>query len=229
MGVFLIMKITKEEAKRLVLNCAKKYQQNLLNKMLLVIYRDRYDNKIRFIEVIFHKRNYQHLTGLELIDKNGKVLRNQSLNFYRKCIENKLGLHEFRFRQDGTSQLKLTALPILMDVTKITKITGDYNNIKPYLFVDKVMGGVNFCLGLTLEDNVYVPSSALLENIKNLTDTPSQVLAILQKEITDTKYTNIKHVAKGLHLDKLILPDNIKELIDLEDYKQKQKITFPQQ
>ena len=223
------MKITKEEAKRLVLNCAKKYQQNLLNKMLLVIYRDRYDNKIRFIEVIFHKRNYQHLTGLELIDKNGKVLRNQSLNFYRKCIENKLGLHEFRFRQDGTSQLKLTALPILMDVTKITKITGDYNNIKPYLFVDKVMGGVNFCLGLTLEDNVYVPSSALLENIKNLTDTPSQVLAILQKEITDTKYTNIKHVAKGLHLDKLILPDNIKELIDLEDYKQKQKITFPQQ
>ena len=184
--------------------------------MLLVIYRDRLDNKIRFIEVIFHKRNYQHLTGLELIDNQGKVLRNQSVNFYRKCIENKLGLNEFKFRQDGTSQLKLTALPILMDITKITKITGDYNNIKPYLLVDKVIGGVNFCLGLTLEDNVYVPSSALLEDIKNLPNVPSQVLAILQKDINDIKYTNVKHVDKGLTLKNLTLPDNIKKMIDLE-------------
>ena len=138
------------------------------------------------------------------------------MNFYRKCIENKLGLNEFKFRQDGTSQLKLTALPILMDITKITKITGDYNNIKPYLLVDKVMGGVNFCLGLTLEDNVYVPSSALLEDIKNLTNIPSQVLAILQKDINDIKYTNVKHVAKGLTLKNLTLPDNIKKMIDLE-------------
>ena len=211
------MKITKEDARRLVLNCAKKYQQNLLNKMLLVIYRDRLDNKIHFIEVVFRKRNYQHLTGLELIDNDGKVLRNQSLNFYRKCIENKLSLNEIRFRQDGTTQLKLTALPILMDVTKITKITGDYNNLRPYLFVDKVMGGVNFCLGLSLENNIYVPSSALLEDIKNLTNTPSQVLAILQKDITDIKYTNVKHVAKGLSLEKLVLPDNIKKMINLEN------------
>lgn len=211
------MKITKEDARRLVLNCAKKYQQNLLNKMLLVIYRDRLDNKIHFIEVVFRKRNYQHLTGLELIDNDGKVLRNQSLNFYRKCIENKLSLNEIRFRQDGTTQLKLTALPILMDVTKITKITGDYNNLRPYLFVDKVMGGVNFCLGLSLENNIYVPSSALLEDIKNLTNTPSQVLAILQKDITDIKYTNVKHVAKGLSLEKLVLPDDIKKMINLEN------------
>lgn len=211
------MKITKEDARRLVLNCAKKYQQNLLNKMLLVIYRDRLDNKIHFIEVVFRKRNYQHLTGLELIDNNGKVLRNQSLNFYRKCIENKLSLNEIRFRQDGTTQLKLTALPILMDVTKITKITGDYNNLRPYLFVDKVMGGVNFCIGLSLENNIYVPSSALLEDIKNLTNTPSQVLAILQKDITDIKYTNVKHVAKGLSLKKLTLPTDIKKMIDLEN------------
>ena len=73
-----------------------------------------------------------------------------------------------------------------------------------------MLGGVNFCLGLTLEDNVYVPSSALLEDIKNLTNVPSQVLAILQKDINDIKYTNVKHVAKGLTLKNLTLPDNIK-------------------
>ena len=91
------MKFTKEDARRRVLNCAKQYQQRLLNKKLIIIYREKKDNVIRYIEVVFHERNYQHLTGLELIDKKGNVLRNQSMNFYRKCIENKLSVEELRF------------------------------------------------------------------------------------------------------------------------------------
>lgn len=201
-----------------MLNCAKQYKQRLLNKKLLIIYRDRQDNIIRYIEVIFHERNYQHLTGLELIDKNGNVLYNQSKNFFRKCIENKLGLEEFRFKQDGTTQLKLAALPMLLDVSKITKITGDYNNIRPYLYVDKVMGGVNFCLGLSRENDVYVPSSALLEDIKKLTGAPSQVLAILEKDINDDIYCRVKHVAKGVNLNKVVMPQEIKEMICLDSY-----------
>ena len=201
-----------------MLNCAKQYKQRLLNKKLLIIYRDRQDNIIRYIEVIFHERNYQHLTGLELVDRNGNVLCNQSKNFFRKCIENKLGLEEFRFKQDGTTQLKLAALPMLLDVSKITKITGDYNNIRPYLYVDKVMGGVNFCLGLSRENDVYVPSSALLEDIKKLTGAPSQVLAILEKDINDDIYCRVKHVAKGVNLNKVVMPQEIKEMICLDSY-----------
>lgn len=212
------MKFTKEDARRMVLNCAKQYQQKLLNRKLIIIYRERQDKIIRYIEVVFYERNYQHLTGLELIDGNGNVLRNQSLNFYRKCIENKLGLEEFRFKQDGTTHLKLAALPVLMDVTRITKITGHYNNVRPYLLVDKVMGGVNFCLGLSKEGNVYVPSSALLEDIKKLTDAPSQVLAILEKDIDTDIYSTVKHVAKGLNLNNIVLPEEIKGMINLDDY-----------
>ena len=77
------MKFTREEARRRVLNCAKQYQQKLLNKKLLIIYRERENNEIRYIEVMFHERNYQHLTGLELVNRTGNVLRNQSINFYR--------------------------------------------------------------------------------------------------------------------------------------------------
>lgn len=212
------MKFTKEDARKRVLNCAKIYQQKLLNKKLLIIYRERKDNVIRYIEVIFYERNYQHLTGLELLDSEGNVLHNQSINFYRKCIENKLGLDEFQFKQDGTTHLKLVALPALMDVTKITKITGDYNNIRPYLFVDKVIGGVNFCLGLCKELEAYVPSSALLEDIKKLTDAPSQVLAILEKGFEEDIYSKIRHVAKGLNLIKVNLPDEIMRMIDLSNY-----------
>ncbi len=212
------MKFTKEDARRRVLNCAKQYQKNLLNKKLIIIYRERRDNAIRHIEVVFQEKNYQHLTGIELIDENGNLLHNQSMNFYRKCIENKLGLEEIRFKQDGTTHLKLAALPALMDITKITKITGDYNNVRPYLFVDKVMGGVNFCLGLSKEEDVYVPSSALLEDIKRLTDAPSQVLAILEKERDEEIYSIVKHVAKGLNLNNIVLPDVIDNMISLENY-----------
>ena len=189
-----------------------------MNKKLLIIYRERQDNVIRYIEVVFLARNYQHLTGLELIDKDGNVIHNQSMNFFRKCIENKLGIDEFQFKKDGTTHLKLLALPILMDVTKITKITGDYNNVRPYLYVDKVMGGVNFCLGLSKEEKVYVPSSALLEDIKKLTEAPSQVLAIMEKDMDEEIYVRVKHVAKGLNLKNVRLPDEINNMISLENY-----------
>lgn len=217
------MKYTKEEARRKVLNCAKQYQNKLLNKKLIIIYRERKDNQIHYIEVAFYDRNYQHLTGLELIDKEGNILQHQSKNFYRKCIENKLSIKEFQFKKDGTTHLKLAALDCLTDISKITKITGDYNGVRPYLYVDKIMGGVNFCLGLSKEDNTYVPSSALLEDIKKLTDAPSQVLAILQKDFNDTIYSTVKHVAKGLDLNNITLPDEIRKLISLEHYVYKGK------
>lgn len=127
-------------------------------------------------------------------------------------------LEEFRFKKDGTTHLKLAALPVLMDVTKITKITGDYNNIRPYLFVDKVMGGMNFCLGLSRENNIYVPSSALLEDIKRLTDAPSQVLAIMEKSIDTDIYSIVKHVAKGLNLNHITLPEEINSMVNLDNY-----------
>ena len=126
-----------------------------------------------------------------------------------------MALEEFRFKHDGTSQLKLVALPALMD---ITKIIGDYNNVRPYLFVDKVIGGVNFCLGLSRENDIYVPSSALLEDIKKLTDTPSQVLAIMEKDMDADTYTIVKHVAKGLNLNNITLPDEIRNMINLDGY-----------
>ena len=94
---------------------------------------------------------------------------------------------------------------------------------RPYLYVDKLIGGVNFCLGLSKEDDAYVPSSALLENIKTLTDAPSQVLAIFEKGVNDRIYSTVKHVAKGLNLNNITLPEEIKKLISLENYVYKGK------
>lgn len=199
------------------MNCAKMYQSRFLNRKLLVIYRDRTDNAIRDIEITFYERNYQHLTGLELVDANGHVVRGQSANFYRKCVENRLSLKEIGFREDGATHLKLAALPALMDLTKISRITGDYNRGQPRLKVDKVMGGVNFCLGLSRSGKEYVPSSALLKDIKRLSDNPSQVLAILEKEKDGEAYHTVRHVAKGLNLYNLHLPVEISGKISLDE------------
>lgn len=211
------MKYTIEQARKIVLNCAKLYRSRLLNRNLLIIYRDRSDHTLHDIEITFYERNYQHLTGLELVDAQGHVIRGQSVNFYRKCAENRLSTKEIRFRADGTAQLKLTALPFLMDLTKITRIAGDYNWRQPYLKVDKVLGGVNFCLGLSRSGGTYVPSSALLKDIKKLSDNTSQVLAILEKNCSEKFYTKLRYTARGVDFSSLCLPDEIAAGILLPD------------
>jgi len=65
-------------------------------------------------------------------------------------------------RSDGTTQLKLEALTAITKFTSITKIVGDSNNNQPYLYVEKVVGGVNLCLGLRIDEKMheFVPVSA---------------------------------------------------------------------
>ncbi len=61
---------------------------------------------IKHIEVVFLARNYQHLTGLNMIDEAGKLLDHHSEFFYKKCVEKKLSCDEIVMRMDGTTQLK---------------------------------------------------------------------------------------------------------------------------
>ncbi len=211
---------TKEEARRIVMNCAKTYNEKLLDKKFIIIYRDRVDNTIKFFEIYFGKENYQHLTGIELIDTNGNVRKHVAELFYDKCLKNQLGKNEIQFKKDGTTNLKLQALPVMMKIQTVTKITGGYNGDRPYLIADKIAGNVNFCLGLIKDSNndYYVPSSSLLEDIKKLTREQSQVLAILSKESSENTYKNIRHVAKGLNLSKLNVPKEIVDIISLKNY-----------
>ena len=214
---------TLEEARRIVMQCAKQYQANLLDKQFILIYRDRNDNKVKALEIKFEKGNYQHLTGIEMIDNEGNVREHVSELFYSKCLNNQLAKDEIQFKKNGTTNLKLLALPVMMGIHKVTKIAGDFNYSRPYLVADKVIGNVNFCLGLRHADEYYVPVSALLEDIKQLTNVQSQVLAILSRESGEERYTNIRHVAKGLNLNNLNLPEDIMKKISLENYVSKNR------
>lgn len=212
-----------EEARRIVMQCAKQYQTNLLGKQFMLIYRERNDNQVKDIEFRFEKGNYQHLTGIEMIDENGDIREHVSELLYSKCLNNQLAKDEIRFKKNGTTNLKLLALPVMMDLHKVTKIAGDFNYSRPYLVADKVIGNVNFCLGLRRADEYYVPASVLLEDIKKLTNVQSQVLAIFSREAGEERYFNIRHVAKGLNLNNLVIPEDIAERISLESYAPKEK------
>lgn len=212
-----------EEARKIVMDCAKQYEKNLLNKNFIIIYRDKLSNQIKDLEVFFGKENYQHLTGIELIDEDGNIREHVSKLFFEKCIKNTLSKKEFQMKKDGTTNLKLQALPTIMEIHKVTKIAGDFDYSRPFLVADKVVGNINFCLGLKCINKFFVPVSALMENIKSITTNQSQVLAILSKETADLIYSNIRHVAKGLNLNNLVIPENIKSKITLENYVFKSK------
>lgn len=209
------MNFTNKEAVAKVVKFAREYKNTLANTKILVIYRDRNSNNIRYMEIIFRPSNFQHLTGLLLIDKQGKVKRNCSVEFYHKCTGNNLKDKEIMFKPDGTTPLKLDALSSIMDLTKITRIVGDYNNTKKWLDADMVVGGVNYCLAVSRQnDNTFFPRSGLLEDIRQVSKQSSQVLAIYQKNISEkNKYKTIRYIAKGLNLKKINYPDEIKKII----------------
>ena len=216
-----MIKYSLNEARSIAIKCAVMYEEKLNNRQFIIIYRDRETNLVRHIEMVFQSKNYQHLTGLLFVDENGNTLSERSEYFYRKCLRKKLANNEIAFKTDGTTYLKLEALPIIIRFTSISKITGDSNNRQPYLYVDRIIGGVNFCMGLRFDDKIsqYVPVSAMQRNIKELTDKPSQILAIMERQYGDTDiYRTIRHVSKGIDLSRITLPDDISSVICLDDY-----------
>ena len=156
------------------------------------------------------------------MDRYGHIRHHVADLFYEKCANNRLRKDEIKLRADGTTNLKLAALPIMMEIQKVTKIEGDYNHRRPYLIADKLIGNVNFCLGLLQAEGkiYYVPASTLLEDIKKLTDSPSQVLAILSKGKGEEKYSTVRHVTKGLDFQKLCLPMSISRTISAELFRE---------
>ena len=84
-------------------------------------------------------------------------------------------------------------------------------------------GTTNYCLGFSKEGKYYMPSSCLLEDIRNLGDHPSQILAVLSKNnnASEQVYSEIRYVAKGVPLNKIKMPNNLNQMINLSNYKEK--------
>ena len=62
-----------------------------------------------------------------------------------------------------------------------------HSDIRPKLALDRIAGTANYCLGFEKDGRYFVPSSCLLEDVRNLGEHPSQILAIMSKNTEEKK------------------------------------------
>ena len=225
----VIMGITRSEVVRIIIKEGKTYKEQLANTALFVLYRDRMDNLLKGIEIEFLPDQFQHLTGLAMVEINKEtgeriVKDHSALEFYHRCTSMPyITEEEIQIRNPGIIDLKMMALPYLTQITKITKMAGPYDQtIKKDLAADYIVGGKQCCIGISKypDKDSFFPRSCLKEDITKITSYTSQVLAIFQTELPLGKslYKKIRYVAKGLNLNYLMFPECIKEKISLENY-----------
>lgn len=202
--------MNKKEAIEIILNSAKIYHESLENKKIMIIFVSK-QRRVEYIEAIFLPRHFLHLTGIKITNSDIK----SSTEFYHLCLKNQLRISDFEFNSNGTTPLKLKTLPQILKIHKVTKMIGDYNNIKPYLSTQKIAGGIHACLGFKQEENYYIPNTALCEDIRNVTNIQSRVISILIRNIKDLKYKEITYISKDYSLEKILKNPEVKEKIDI--------------
>lgn len=199
----------KQEALRIIHNCALEYKDNLVNKNIIFI--TLCNGSIAFFETAYLPRNFLHLTG---VNSNLK-----SVDFYDLAVRDRLNERDFHFNSDGTTNQKLMILPKLMKIHMIARMVGDYDNSKSLLITDKIAGTVGAAMGFTKngenESSLYVPNTALNTDMRLITRKPvKRVAMIFIKNKYDDRYYELTYIAKGLTFDLLELHSNIKTKID---------------
>ena len=186
---------TKLDAIKVICNAAKTYHKKLANRNFLIIYKNRSNNAIENFEALFLPRNFLHLTGLSYINPKN------SSDFYTKCLSNNLSENDFTFKEDGTTDLKLKALPQIVNFSKMSKMTTIYSNTQPRLYTERIAGNVTACIGFVVDNNngYYVPNTCLFQDIRTLGMQANQILAVLSKPASKefSLYSTVEYRAKG--------------------------------
>ena len=187
----------KEEAIRIITSCAIIYRDKLTNKNLLFIYGDPL--KPETLETVFYSRQFHHLTGVKTNDIS-------PIQFYKRCLDNRLSPRDFDFKNNGSTVMKLSVLNTLMHIETKANMIGDYDNSKTLLRTDKLAGSTHACIGFvkdTNDQNYHIPNTALKEDIRGIIEKQNRVLAVFKKDIKDSIYTNNTRLAKGIDLSDL--------------------------
>lgn len=198
----------KEEALKIILACADKFQKNLVNKNLLFICADKNRN-ISTMEVAFVKGNYLHMTGVKF-RKDKKLSANQ---FYKMCLKRRLSVNDFELAVDGTTGLKLQVLSALVESNLSANMIGTYSGSRPMLYTDKLAGNVKGCVGFLLDEEkgFYIPNTILNEDIRKLVVDGKRVVRVYRKDIGQKKYTEIVYEAKNVDCNMVNID---KEIVD---------------
>lgn len=203
-----MINIKKKEALKIILKCCKLYHSNLENKNVMFIVQDKRKD-IHYLEMLFLASNFLHLTGINITNKKIK----SSTDFYNLCLKNQITVSDFKFNSNGTTSMKLQILPQIIQIQKICKMTGDYNNTKLYLSTQKLVGNVNICMGFIKKGNYYIPNTALKEDIRNITTEQAKIIAIMVKNVKDAKYKEITYLNKNIEMKTILENEQINKKV----------------
>lgn len=205
-----------KEIINIVSKCLKVYDFNLKNKDIMFVLEGK-DKSLSKEEVFFPKSCFYHLTGIKIVEKNGRVLN--SYEFYDNIKDNTISTKKYIIkRKDNTADLKLQVLPQLMRIDKISNMLGEFNNYNIYLKTEKLAGNVNACMGFKkdIKLNIYVPNTALKKDIREITNNRSKIIAILKKKHTDKLYSCITYLKQNYKIYNILENQAIKKYIDID-------------
>ena len=203
-------KYTKEQAIKIITDCAENYKNELVNKTLLFVCIDKH-NHIVCYEFYFYSWNFMHLTGI----KPKQHL--SAADFYNKCLSHKLSSNDFEFSDDGTTHLKLEVLPSVICKNLSANMIGTYNSSKPRLYTDKIAGGIKACMGFIVDSvqEKYVPNTLLNEDARDNVHSYVRVVAVFRKDICKENYEELTYRAKKIKWHEIQFPKELDYLLPL--------------
>ena len=195
--------MTKKQAIAIITKCARQYQQYLENNQVVFVYRDQ-NNHSNYTAVRFHSHNFLHFTGIsprQGMNANG---------FYRAALNNRLSEHDFSFKNNHTTELKLNVLSTIMNIDTKARMIGNYIGPHLELYTEKVTGTTTACLGLIQGKDCYLPNSVLSEDIRSIVPKPpGKIYAIFKKPIHSSLYTQLTYKSQNITITKKCLPKEL--------------------
>ena len=104
---------------------------------------------IKSYEVVFHRYNFLHLTGVRVNDSRV----GSAIHFYEKCLASRLTEDDFHFAKDGSTVQKLDVLESMMEIKHNAMMIGDFTDRGPKLFTEKAVGNICGCVGFVKDRN----------------------------------------------------------------------------
>ena len=184
--------MTKEEAIKIIVSTAAVYDEEFKGYNYLYVYDC--GGEWHYIEASYPQKAFMHLTGVQSDLSPAQ--------FYQRCLDHRLSPKDFDFRIDGTTVLKMNILPRVFNIRGTYRMLGIYNNNKPMLYTERIMGGQYCCMGFVHRNQQYcVPNTTLSEDIRDMVDKAYRIVAVCKKPQHISEYNDCIYRAKGISED----------------------------
>lgn len=202
--------ISKQDAIKIVVECAAKFKNELESKSLLFLCIDKH-YRTSYLECKFEAVNYLHLTGLkmrEISDEFG-THKISARDFYEKCLSHHLTVDDFDFAKDGTTPLKLAVLSHVICKNLSANEIGDFNSSTPLLRTDKLVGSVTACMGFINVKGVFTPNTVLNKDVRDYIKDSVRIIATFRKSNSDSTYSELTYLAKKVDWERIKIPEEL--------------------